>query len=264
MMRLLFILVAAGVIALGAAWLADHDGVLTLIIAGYELRTSAGFAALLVLVLAALLFALTRVVFLILGGPAKLGAFFAGRRTRKGQEALVRGLLATAAADTVAARDAAGSAETLLGAQPLVLLLKAETAQLSGDEDQEDAAYRAMLGRAETEFLGARGLFALAMRRNDTDQAIGFALRAHALRPGSVEAANALFELRLARREWADAEALLTEMTEAKLLTPESAQRRRDALLADQANDRAAASEAPVPLLTQPTALTAGAPVQNA
>jgi HemY protein len=262
MMRLLFILVAAGVIALGAAWLADHDGVLTLIIAGYELSTSAGFAALLVLVLAVLLFALMRVIFLIWGGPAKLGAFFAGRRTRKGQEALARGLLAAAAADTVAARDAAGSAETLLGAEPLVLLLKAQTAQLSCDEDREDAAYRAMLGRVETEFLGARRLCELCLRRHDSEQALGFAMRAHALRPASLGAASALFEIRVARREWADAGALLTEMTEARLLSPESAQRRRDALLAAQDNDRAARSEAPAPL-TEPAALTAGAPIQS-
>ena len=263
MMRLLFILVAAGVIALAAAWLADHDGVLTLIIAGYELRTSAGFAALLVLVLAALLFALTRVIFLVLGGPAKLGAFFAGRRTRKGQEALARGLLAVAAADAVAARDAAGSAEILLGVGPLVLLLKAQTAQLSGDEGQEDAAYRAMLGHPETEFLGALRLCELCLRRHDTEQALGFAVRAHALRPEAVEAANALFELRLARLEWAEAESLLTKMIQSKLLTPASAQRRRDALLAAQANDGAARTEAAVPLLTEPAVLTADAPVQS-
>jgi HemY protein len=260
MMRLLFILVAAGVIALGAAWLADHDGVLTLIIAGYELRTSAGFAALLVPVMAALLFALMRVIFLIWGGPAKLGAFFAGRRTRKGQEALARGLLAAAAADIVAAREAAGRAETVLGGEPLVLLLKAETARLSGDEGQEDAAYRAMLGRAETEFLGARRLCELSMRRHDTEEALGFALRAHALRPEAVEAADVLFELRLARREWAQAEALLTEMTAAKLLTPEGAERRRATLLAAQLNDQAALSETSPPASKGPAAI----PVQSA
>jgi len=240
MTRLLLVLIAAGLLALGAAWIADRDGVLTLTTGGYELRTSAGFAALLVLLLAGLLGTIMRLVFLILRGPAKLGAFFAGRRTRQGQDALGRGLLAAEAGDTAGARKAAQTAERLLGGEPLVQLLKAEAARLSGEEEEEEATYRAMLSRGETEFLGARGLFALAMRHHDTERALVFALRAHTLRPGSADAANALFELRMARREWAEAEALLAEMTVAKVLTPDGADRRRAELLAAQADNKPA------------------------
>ena len=110
MIRLVLILIVAGLIALGAVWLADHAGVLTLTIDGYEFRTSAALAAVLLLVIVALLFALLRLAPLLLAGPSRLGAFFGRRRASKAYRALSRGLIATAAGDRQGAVGAAREA----------------------------------------------------------------------------------------------------------------------------------------------------------
>jgi len=232
MTRLLSILIAAGLIALGAAWLADHDGSLTLAVAGYEIRASAVFAAALLLAFMAVLFVLMRLAFLILGGPAKLGDFLASRRARNGYRALTRGLIAAAAGDAPEADEAARRGEELLGDPPLVLLLRAQAAQLSGDQMREEAAYRAMLDRPETEYLGVRGLFALSLRRHDQGQAISLAIRAHRLKPKAAEATEALLDLHIACGEWGEAQALLEHATREKIISPDSARDRAEALAA--------------------------------
>ena len=71
--------------------------------------------------------------------------------------------------------------KAFLGGSPLGLLLTAQTAHLEGDDQGQRIAYRAMLEHPETEFLGLRGLFMEAMRRDDSDEADGARGRAHTL-----------------------------------------------------------------------------------
>ena len=231
MIRLLFILIVAGLVALSAVWLADHDGTLTLAIDGYEARTRVTVAAGLLIPLLAVLYVLIR---LVLRGPAKLSAFFAARRARNAYHELSKGLIAAAAEDAHEAEHAAHHVQKLLGVQALVLLLNAEAAKLSGDEARQSAAYRAMLDISETEFLGLRGLFGLAMRRGDKDEALSLAIRAHALKPKAAVAVETLFDLRVARGEREQARALLDAALRAKILSPESANRRAASIAVDR------------------------------
>ena len=150
---------------------------------------------------------------------------------------LSRGLVAAAAGDSAEARRHARKAGSLLGAPPLALLLTAQAAQLDGDERGQMDAYHAMLEHPETEFLGLRGLFMQAMRRDDTQQAMDLAARAHALKPRAAWAANALFDLKSARRQWSDARTVLESAARAKLLDPGLARRRRAVLLTAEALD---------------------------
>jgi uncharacterized membrane-anchored protein len=71
MIRLLFILVVAGLVALMAAWIADHDMVLTLTAGSYELRTTVAVAAGLLIVCFTALWLLLRVLFAILSALAR-------------------------------------------------------------------------------------------------------------------------------------------------------------------------------------------------
>jgi uncharacterized membrane-anchored protein len=71
MMRLLFILVIAGLVALGAAWIADHDAVLTLTVADYEIRTTVAVAIAVLLVSFFMLWVALRVLFAIFKGFAR-------------------------------------------------------------------------------------------------------------------------------------------------------------------------------------------------
>jgi HemY protein len=244
MIRLILLLVAGGAIAVGAAWLADHDGIFLLTMNGYEVRTSAGFAVFLLLLTAALLLLLLRLVFLLLRSPDRFGSFFSARRGRKAYQALSQGLVAAASGDTGEAVLQARRSERLAGVEPLALLLQAQAAQLSGQDDRQETLYRAMLDVPETEFLGLRGLYALAMRRRDPDEALALLVRAQTLRPKAAWGLSALFDMRVARREWREAQTLLAQAAQAKLVTADIANRRRGVLIAAQAQDADGAGDA--------------------
>ncbi|HEV2563150.1 MAG TPA: heme biosynthesis HemY N-terminal domain-containing protein [Rhizomicrobium sp.] len=243
MIRLLAILIGAALIALCVAWIADRQGELVYVIENYQLRTSAGGAIGLAIAFAAIIATLTRIVAIVLSGPGAFGRWNASRRTRRGHEALSRGLVAAAAGDVAEARKLAKKAQALLGTPPLSLLLTAQAAQLDGDEEAQDNAYRAMLAHPETEFLGLRGLFMKAMRQNENSEAMQLAERAHALKPRAAWAANALFDLKSAHHEWGDAKAVLENATRAKLIDANVARRRRAVLLTAEALDAEARGE---------------------
>jgi HemY protein len=237
MRRLFAFLVVAAAVAFVVAWIANRQGELVYVIDGYEISTSAGGAIGLLLLLAALVVVLTRIFGAIAAGPGALGRWSGLRRARRGNEALSRGLVAAAAGDVGEARRQAKKAQGILGASPLSLLLSAQTAQIEGNDSAQHGAYRAMLNHPETEFLGLRGLFMDAMRREDSDEAVRLAARAHALKPRAVWAANALFDLKSARGEWSDAKDVLEAAARAKLIDSGVARRRRAVLLTAEALD---------------------------
>ena len=237
MMRLISILIGAALVALAVAWIASRQGELVYVIDGYQLRTGAGAAIGIAVAFAALIAILTRLTAKILAGPGAFGRWFALRRSRRGQEALARGLVAAAAGDALEAKRLAKKVDALIGVQPLSLLLTAQAAQLEGDEPAQDRAYHAMLTHPETEFLGLRGLFMKAMRHGDADEAMRLASRAHALRPRAPWAANALFDLKSAHHEWGDAKAVLDNAARAGTIDSGVARRRRAVLLAAEALD---------------------------
>jgi HemY protein len=228
--RLFSVLIVAVLVGLAAAWLADAGGVVTVIMGGYEIRTSAAIAAASVFVASLLLLVLLRLISLIMLGPANVSAFLIQRRAGKAYHALSRGLVAAAAGDAHETAQAARHAEKLIGKNPLALLLTAQAADLAKDQEHQHAACTAMLAHPETEFLATQRLADLALRRGNSEQALDFAMRAHALKPDSVTAAGTLFELRIRRGERAEAQALLEEALKAKRLTAESEARWREAL----------------------------------
>lgn len=239
MIRLVSILVGAALIAAGIAWIADQQGLLVLTVGGYEIKTTASVAIGLAILATALIAFLTRVIVLVLSGPDALGRWSA----RRGNKAISQGLVAAAAGDMLEARRQAKKAENLLGSHALSLLLSAQAAQLDGDEGAQGAAYRAMLAQPDTEFLGLRGLFMQAMRREDGDEAIALATRALELKPKAAWAANALFDLHSARGHWVEAKKVLENAARRRLLDVGLLRRRRGVLLAAEAMDADARSD---------------------
>jgi HemY protein len=237
MIRLLTILIGAALVAASIAWIADRQGELLFTIGAYQVKTSAGMAIGLAILFAAAVAFVTRVVVLVLSGPGALGRWTSARRIRRGNEAISNGLVAAAAGDILEARRLAKKAENLLGTPPLSLLLAAQSAQLDGDEGAQTNAYKAMLAHPQTEFLGLRGLFMQAMRREDGDEAIALASRAHVLKPRAAWAANALFDLHSARGHWLEAKKVLEDAARKRLLDVGLLRRRRGVLLAAEALD---------------------------
>lgn len=237
MIRLIVILVLAGLIATGLAWLADMGGGLDLVVGSYAVHMSVGAASVLLLVGVAVLFFLFRLISAIFSAPEAIGEWARARKARRGYLALSRGLVAAAAGDVQEAKRFADQGQKLLGHEPLELLLAAQAAQLEANEETQTASYHAMLENRETEFLGLRGLFMQAMRKGNEEDAITFATRANALKPKAAWASNALFDLHVARHEWDEAQAVLKKQVRVRLLSGDIARRRRAVLLASAAID---------------------------
>lgn len=237
MIRLLIILILAGVIATGLAWIADMQGGLDILLGSYAIHMSIGAAAALLLLAVGVLFVLFRLIAALLSTPEMVDEWSRARRARQGYKALSRGLVAVAAGDSQEAKRFAKRGEKLLGQAPLGLLLRAQAAQLDGNEETQSESYRAMLEHSETEFLGLRGLFMQAMRKGDEDEAIKYAARANALKPKAAWASHALFDLHAERHEWDAAQAILKKQVRAKLIGGDVARRRRAVVLAAAAID---------------------------
>jgi HemY protein len=260
MIRLLGILLGAGAVAAIVAWIADRRGELVFTLDSYEIHMIAPVAIGLAVVFTVLVIVLARLITALITGPGAIGAWFNARRIRRGNDSLSRGLIAVASGDVAEARRNADRARGILGSHPLALLLHAQTASLDGDGSAQRHAYRAMLSHEDTELLGLRGLFTLAARENQHDQALAFASRAHALKPRAPWAANALFDLRAGRGEWSKARAVLEGAARAKLLDNDIIRRRRAVLLAAEAidADRHGESDKALQLATDALALAPG------
>ena len=167
MIRIVLFLASVAVIAAGVAWVADRPGEVAVTWMGYRIETSIMVAALGVIVAALAVMLLWSVVRAILRSPEQVSLFFRHRRAVKGYLAISRGLIAIGAGDLRVARKSADEAARLSPGDPLALLLTAQSAQMAGDRDTAERAFRDMTKRDDTRLLGLRGLYIEAQRRND-------------------------------------------------------------------------------------------------
>ncbi len=131
------------------------------------------------------------------------------RRNARGRDAITRGLLAIGQGDAAAARTHAKVARRLVSHDPLALLLHAQSAQLDGNADRAQRAFRTMAERADTRLLGLRGLFIEAQRADDSAAAVAIAEEALRHSPSSIWASQAALGFRCARGDWTSALAIL-------------------------------------------------------
>ncbi len=239
-MRTLPALIIIACLVAAAAFIAAQPGSVVLTWEGRHIYTTVarlGFGVVLLAMLAAALFHLLRK---LLGGPRAFLRARRERRRREGYRALTQGMVAVAAGDAEEAQKFARKADVLLAEPPLTLLLSAQAAQLSGDEQAARNYFKAMLDRPETEFLGLRGLVMQALRGGDEAAALGFIERARRLRPRTPWVMSSLFELQARAGRWQEAEATLVEAVKRKAL-PEAATRHHRAVLL---HERSRAAEA--------------------
>jgi HemY protein len=235
--RALIVFVALVVLAIAAAWLADHPGRLVMHWGHYRIETSVAVASVLVLAFAAMVAGLYRLWHWLRRGPARLGSWSSASRRRRGYAALTQGLVAAAAGDAKLARTQAKRAEALLDDPSLTLLLAAQAAQLDGDEAAAQRHFAAMLNRPETEFLGLRGLIVQATRTGDRDTAIALARRAFALRPDTPWVLGTLFDLQTTAGQWQEARQTLAHAVKRGVVDKAEGRHRQAALLIAEARD---------------------------
>ena len=209
MIRVALYLIFVGMLAYGVALLADRPGDVVITWQGWRLETSLmvlGVAMLATMVVLALLWSLIRA---FLRSPFMLRAFLHNRRGVRAYEAISRGLIAVGAGDLSAARKFTSEVKRIAPVEPLALLLSAQSAQLAGDREAADQAFRTMASRADTKALGLHGLYIEAQRRDDRVSARAYAEEAARTDPALSWAGKAVLETRCATGDWAGALALL-------------------------------------------------------
>src|SRR6476646_9986997 len=167
MYRIILFLVLIALAAAGAAWVAEQTGDVTLSWGSWRVATSLPVFALalgVTVVAAMLAWSILRALWRT---PEKIRRNRRERRHARGRHAITHGLLAIGHGDSTAARRHAEVARSHAAHDPLALLLHAQSAQLDGDREAAQAAFRAMAEREDTRLLGLRGLFIEAQRADD-------------------------------------------------------------------------------------------------
>lgn len=253
MIRVVLFLVLIGLAALGAAWIADQQGTLTLVIDRWQIETSLPVFVLAVGLMVAALIAAWSLFRFLWKLPARTALARRRRRDARGRAAIARGLIAIGTGDALDARRQAQAAARLAKGDPLSLMLRAQAAQLSGDRNEARDAFHAMTSRADTRLFGLRGLFIEAQRSDDPLGAVAVAEEALKIAPSSAWASQALLGFRCAQGDWAGAMKILDGNRSSGLITSAEWQRQRAVLLTAQAleceasdrdRSRAAAMEA--------------------
>ena len=233
-MRALPAIIVIALLIAGAVFVADRPGDVSLVWQGWRVDTSVAvliFGVVLIAVTAAALFHFLR---LLIRSPGMIARGQRERRRRRGYHALSQGMVAVAAGDPAEAKRHARQADALLAEPPLTLLLSAQAAQLNGDEKAAEKYFTAMLDRAETEFLGLRGLIMQALKRKDEAVALKLAERAKELRPKTQWVLASLFELQARAGKWVEAEATLALAARRKAVAAIESARHRAVMLYEQ------------------------------
>ena len=235
MIRIVLFLVLIALAAAGAAWVAEQTGEVALswgglkVIATLPVFMLALGAVMLATVIAwAILRALWRM-------PQRIRHGRRERRHARGRHAITQGLLAIGHGDSSAARAHAEVARKHAAHDPLALLLHAQSAQLAGDRDGAQHAFRAMAERKDTRLLGLRGLFIEAQRADDPVAAVMIAEEALKLSPSSSWASHAVLGFCCAKGDWAGALSILDNNQAAGLIDKPTYRRQRGVLLTARA-----------------------------
>ena len=235
MYRIILFLVLIALAAAGAAWVADQSGDVALSWGGWRVHTSLPVFALALgatIVAAMLAWSILRGLWRT---PEKIKRVRRERRHARGRHAITQGLLAIGHGDSTSARLHAGVARKHAAHDPLALLLHAQSAQLDGDRDGAQRAFRAMAEREDTRLLGLRGLFIEAQRADDPVAAVMIAEEALKLAPASTWASQAVLGFRCAKGDWSGALTILDNNLASGLVDRATYRRQRGVLLTARA-----------------------------
>ena len=236
MIRLVIRFLMLGLLMLGFAWLADRPGNLSITWLGYQIDEIPIYLVIGVLILAFFImwFAwwLIRIAF---GTPGALGDFFRLRRSRKGLDALSKGMVAVGAGDVSGAQRQALQARKLMADSPLAHLLEAQAAQMRGDEPRVREIYTRMLDDPESELVALRGLYVLAKKSGDEAAARRHAERALRLNPSLAWASDAVMTHHSAGEDWPAALQLVESQRQSGIIDRDKAKALRAVVLTAQA-----------------------------
>jgi len=235
MIRIVFFLIIIAIAAFAATWIGDQHGDVAISWGGWRAETTLPVFVLGLTLLALAAIATWSVLRNLWQAPQRLKRRRRERRVARGRNAVTHGLLAIGHGDHATARKQATVAKRLAPQDPLTLLLHAQSAQMDGDRDGAQRAFRAMTERKDTRLLGLRGLFIEAQRADDPHAAIEIAQEALKLSPASQWASQAVLGFRCAQGDWSGALTILDNNLAAGQLDKTLYQRQRAVLLTARA-----------------------------
>ncbi len=251
MVRGLIYLLLVAAVAIGLAWFADRPGELTINWLSYQIDVPLFWVTVAALVALGILLFVFSFVSRLISGPRRLRRHLKKKRQERGYDALRKGIFAVGAGDEAVAARYAIEARRALPREPLTELLRAQSAQLSGDRRTAQRIFEAMSDRSDTRLLGLRGLFLEASREGVSEAAHQFAARAMSLNPALPWPVHALFDMQCRSRNWQGALETLAVARNHRHLDRKTADRRRAVLLTAQALDLEAAESARAAELAQ-------------
>lgn len=210
-----------------ASMLADSPGEVSLEWLGYKVDTSVA-----ILIFVTVLFGIILTFFYntwinLKKTPNRLFKIRRDWRRERGYKALTQGMVAVAAGDAQEARRLAKKAEDLLAEPPLTMLLSAQAAQLSGDDEAAGKFFKRMSERKDTKYLGIHGMLNQAIQTGDKGVALELAEKAHNLKPKTDNVSRTLFELQVQSGSWSDADGTTRKAIKNKNIDDTIGRRRR-------------------------------------
>ncbi len=207
---------------------------------GYRIAAPISFLFLALALVAGLLYLLIWLCYALVLTPHRIRKAQANERRKNGYKALTKGMVALAAGDAVEAQRHAQKATLLMNDPPLTLLLTAQAAQLSGDEQAAEKYFQLMLDNKESAFLGYRGLLMQALRQKKYQLALDYTRQALKTHPKADWLAQTQFELETKLGEWVSADQSLQLLKKAKKLPPAQLRRFEGLLLTETARGASA------------------------
>src|SRR5437667_2532765 len=235
MVRIILFLLLIALAAAGSAWVAEQTGDVVLSWGGARVVTTLPVFVLalgVIVVVSVMLWAILRGLWRT---PERIRRGRRERRHARGRHAITQGLLAIGHGDSASARAHADVARRHAAHDPLALLLHAQSAQLDGNREGANAAFRAMAEREDTRLLGLRGLFIEAQRADDPVAAVMIAEEALKLAPASTWASHAVLGFRCAKADWSGALSILDNNLASGLIDKAAYRRQRGVLLTARA-----------------------------
>mgnify|MGYP001453370832 FL=1 len=227
MLKAIRFLVFIIILSFLASMLADSPGEVSLEWLGYKVDTSVA-----ILIFVTVLFGIILTFFYntwinLKKAPNRLFKIRRDWRRERGYKALTQGMVAVAAGDAQEARRLAKKAEDLLAEPPLTMLLSAQAAQLSGDDEAAGKFFKRMSERKDTKYLGIHGMLNQAIQTGDKGVALELAEKAHDLKPKTDNVSRTLFELQVQSGSWSDADGTTRKAIKNKNIDDTIGRRRR-------------------------------------
>ena len=170
--------------------------------------------------------------------PSRIRQMRQKSRTRKGNDALASGLLAVEGGDTKGAKRLIQKALADADDERLALLLDARTAEQESDWTRAERAYAELSRKPGAHLAGLKGLTGAAVKRGDFAMAIERAREALDMKGETGDwPFKSLFEIYVARADWAEARRVLAIGETKRHVSAEDARRRRAVLLAAEGYD---------------------------